>query len=426
MNIIRRSLLGVAGWALKGADLTLTNPAGWQMAGAGETWAKVKIGDTTQLQITTAWSAVRLIAETVGTLPLHLYRTTPKGRERAKDDPRYALVRWQPCDHLTAPEWKEAMVVSLATMGQAYNPVTRFESTNRVIEIQPVHKSRVQPEVQADGSLVYWLTDRRGQRRKLTRRDVMPVRGFGGVDDIEGYAPHRIHSNSLALSIAMEKYASEFFGSGGRPQGILKTAAEFPGESRDQIRASFAKYLQASRAKGELPVLDSKTEYQPISTPNNEAQFIESRKLQIAEVARIYRVPLHMLMETDKASYNNTEQANKHFLDYTLLAYLTRIESSLNSCLLEPGERAAGMYFEFDVNNLLRGDSTQRAQYYVQLRQAGAITQNEIRTKENLPLIDGADDLHVPMNMAPSDMLGEILTRNKTKGVANGAPDRTD
>ena len=414
MNIIRRSLLHLASWTLKGQDLTLDNPQGWQvLGGVGPTWANVPVSAHTQLQITTAWSAVRLIAETVGTLPLHLYRTTAKGRERAKDDARYALVRWQPCDYMTAPEWKESMVVSLATMGQAYNPVERFESTGRIVQIQPVHKSRVQPEILADGSVVYWLTDRTGRRRKLTRRDVMPVRGFGGAGELEGYAPHQIHGNSLALSVAMEKYAAEFFGSGGRPQGILKTEAEFGEKSRDQIRAGFATYLRESRQRGELPVLDGKTEYQPISTPNNEAQFIESRKLQVAEIARIYRVPLHMLMETERASYSNTEQANKHFLDYTLLSYLTRIESSLNSCLLEPAERAAGMYFEFDVNNLLRGDSTQRADYYVKMRNAGAITQNEIRTRENLPLIEGADDLHVPLNMAPGDQLTEILTRNK-------------
>lgn len=379
----------------------------------GPTWANVPVSEHTQLEITTAWSAVRLIAEAVGTLPLHLYRTTPKGRERAKDDPRYALVRWQPCDYMTAPEWKECMVVSLATMGQAYNPVERFQSTGRIVQIQPVHKSRVQPEIGADGAVVYWLIDRNGQRRKLSRRDVMPVRGFGGAGQLEGYAPHKLHSNSLALSVAMEKYAAEFFGSGGRPLGILTTEAEFPENKRDQIRLGFTKYMRESRARGELPVLDSKTQYQPISTPNNEAQFIESRKLQVAEIARIYRVPLHMLMETERASYSNTEQANKHFLDYTLLAYLTRIEASLNSCLLEPAELASGMYFEFDVNNLLRGDSTQRADYYMKMRQAGAITQNEIRTKENLPIVEGADDLHVPLNMAPSDQLTSILTGKK-------------
>lgn len=417
MNLIRRSLLRGAQWALKGTDLTLTNASGWAFLNGPSTWAKVNVGDTTQLQITTAWSAIRLIAETVGTLPLHLYRTTDKGRQRATNDPRYALVHDQPCEYLTAPEWKEAMVVSIATMGQAYNPVSRFESTGRIISIQPVLKSRVRPEIQRDGSLIYWLTDRNGQPVAKRREDILPIRGFGGVGDLEGFAPARVHGNSLALAVAMEKYAAEFFGSGGRPQGILKTTADFGDKSRDQIRKGFAEYMRKSRESGEVPVLDGSTEYVPIVQANDEAQFIEARKLQIAEIARIYRVPLHMLMEMDKASYSNTEQANKHFLDYTLLSYLTRIEAGLNSCLLTAAERAVGMYFQFDVRGLLRGDSTQRADYYVKLRTAGAITQNEIRTLEDMDRIEGADDLHVPLNMAPSDLLGEILTRNKTGGA---------
>lgn len=405
MNLFRRAMARTAALALKGAGLTLDSPQGWDILGTGRTWANIPVSASTQLQITTAWSAIRLIAETVGTLPLHLYRTTTKGRERAKDDPRYALVRWQPCDYLTAPEWKEAMVVSLATVGQSYNPITRFDSTGRILEIQPVQKSRVQPEVLRDGSIRYWLTDRHGQRRALTRREIMPIRGFGGVGELEGYAPHHIHGNSLGLSVALEKYAAEFFGSGGQPLGII-TGNYDPGEmTRDQFRRSVSRYIRESREKGEHPFFADGTEYTPISTPNNESQFIEARKLQIAEVARIYRVPLHMLMETDKASYNNTEQANKHFLDYTLLSYLTRIEASLNSCLLEPAERASGMYFEFDVNGLLRGDSTARADQYLKLRQASAITANEIRARENLPLVDGADDLVAPLNMAPLDQL---------------------
>lgn len=410
MNIIRRSLLHAADWVLKGADLTLTNPKGWAVSG-GATWAKVNVSDHTQLQITTAWSAIRLIAETVGTLPLHLYRTSVSGRERAKDDERYDLVRSQPCDYMTAPEWKEAMVVSIATRGQAYSKVDRMESTGRILQIQPVAKDRVQPEILRDGSIIYWLTDRHGQRVPCKREDMLPVRGFGGVGQLEGYAPHQIHSNSLALSVALEKYAAEFFGSGGQPLGVITTKADFGEKTRDQIREGFSKYLRLSREKGEHPVFDGETDYKPISTPNNEAQFIEARKLQIAEVARIYRVPLHMLMEMDKASYSNTEQANKHFLDYTLLAYLNRIEAALDSCLLTAQERKAGMYFEFDVNGLLRGDSTQRADYYQKLRVAGAITQNEIRTRENLPLMDGADELHVPLNMAPSDLLRQQIDK---------------
>lgn len=414
MNVVQKLMLRLA---LKGTDLTLTNPQGWQLVGGGTTWAKVPVMPDTQLQISAAFSAIRLIAETVGTLPLRLLQKTDQGTQRLTDDPRYTLVHDQPNQYMTAVEWKEAMTVSLATMGQSYNYVEAFESTGRIVSIQPVHKSRVKPDIKSDGSIDYWLTLRNGQRVALPRERICPIRGFGGVGDLEGYAPHQLHANSLALTVAVEKYGAEFFGSGGRPSGVITTKTEFGEKSREQIRQGFAKYMRESWLAGELPVLDSDTQYQPVSTPNNDAQFIETRKLQIAEVARIYRVPLHMLMEMDKASYANTEQANKHFLDYTLLSYLRRIESGLDSSLLTAKERAQGMFFQFDVRGLLRGDSTQRAGYYVQMRNAGAMTQNEIRELEDLPHHPGADDLHVPLNMAPSDMLASYLN-GKAQGNA--------
>jgi HK97 family phage portal protein len=404
MNLLRRAMLRLA---LKGADLSLVSPEGWQFLTGGDTWAKVRVGEDTQLKIATAFSAIRLIGEAVGILPLHLYRKTPKGRERATENPLYSLVHDQPNEYMTAIEWKEAMAVSLATMGQAYNYVQKFESTGRVVSIQPVHKSRVKPEIGDDGALSYWLTQRNGQRLQLRREQICPVRGFGGVGELEGFAPHQLHANSLALTVAVEKYGAEFFGGGGRPSGVLMTDHEFKADKRDELRENFQKYVAKSWREGILPLLEAGIKYQSVTTPNNEAQFIETRKLQIAEVGRIYRVPLHMLMEMDKASYHNTQQANKHFLDYTLLPYLVRIEQALNSCLLTARERV-DHYFEFDVRGLLRGDSTQRAAYYVALRNAGAITQNEIRSLENMPLIDGADDLHVPLNMAPSDQLASI------------------
>lgn len=411
MNFFKRL---IQPWSTKGTELSITEVNGW--TSAEPTWANVNVGEATQMRIAAAYSAIRLIAETVGTMPLHLHRKTQNGRVRATDHPLYDLVRHQPNQNMTAIEWKECMAVSLATLGQSYNYTSRFESTGRVYSIQPVHKNRCRPEIKQDGSVVYHYTTLRGVQVQLTRRDVCPIRGFGSVGDLEGMAPHRVHSQSLALTEAVERYGAQFFGSGARPSGILTT--ELPEtndksktqEQVDQIRNTFAQRVRESWANGLLPIMPRGLKYESVSTPNNDAQFIETRKLQIAEVARIYRVPLHMLMEMDKASYANTEQANKHFLDYTLMPYLVRIEQALNSCLLTPAERREGLYFEFDTNHLLRGDSTQRAQYYLQMRTAGAMTQNEIRTLENMDLHDGADDLHVPLNMAPSDLLRELQT----------------
>uniref|UniRef100_A0A193SBN6 HK97 family phage portal protein n=1 Tax=biofilter metagenome TaxID=1070537 RepID=A0A193SBN6_9ZZZZ len=413
MNFIRRSLLRLA---LKGTDLSLTEPRGWSvLGGVGPTWAKVNVNDLTQLQISSAFSAVRLISEVIGSLPLHLYRTTETGRQRAKDDYRYEFVHEQPNEYMTAAEWIEAMCVSLATQGQAYSYVSQFESTGRIVSIQPVLKTRVTPEIRSDGGLIYHLSLRNGRTLDLAREQILPVRGFGAVGELEGFAPHRLHGNSMALTVALDKYASDFFGSGGRPNGILSTKAEFGEKSRDQIRAGFAKYLQDSREKGELPVLDGETEYIPVSTPNNEAQFLESRKHQIGEMARIYRVPLRFLMEDDQSSYANDQQANKHLIDYTLSPYTNRIEKALNSCLLTREERRSGMFFKFDYRGLLRGDSAQRAEYYNKMRQAGAISQNEIRDLEDMDRRGpDCDELMVPLNMAPNSLLQDILVGDKS------------
>lgn len=412
MNIIAKLL---APWATKGVDLSLTEVGGW--SGSAGTWAKVNVVESSQMRIAAAYSAIRLIAETVGTMPLHLHRKTDNGRVRATDHELYDLVRHQPSPNMTAVEWKECMAVSLATLGQSYNYVGRFESTGRVYSIQPVHKDRCRPEIKQDGAVVYRYTTLQGRQIALQRRDVCPIRGFGGVSDLEGMAPHRVHAQSLALTEAVERYGAQFFGSGARPSGLLYTelADASPGtKTADQVqdvRRNFAQRVRESWAEGLLPIMPRGLKYQPVSTPNNDAQFIETRKLQIAEIARIYRVPLHMLMEMDKASYSNTEQANKHFLDYTLMPYLVRIEQGLNSSLLTPGERKQGLYFEFDTNHLLRGDSMQRSQYYQSMRIAGAISQNEIRERENMDTRAGADDLHVPLNMAPSDLLRQIQTK---------------
>ena len=409
MNIWKRAILRMA---LKGTELSLTDSVGW---GGGPTWAKVQVGEDTQFRIATAFSAIRLIAETVGTLPLHLYTKTDAGRKRATDHALYDLVRHQPNANMTAAEWKESMAVSLSTLGQSYNYVGRFQTTGRVFSIAPVAKSRVQPEILRDGSIVYHYTTLQGTRLDLQRRDVCPIRGFGAVGELEGMAPHRVHAESFALTQAIERYGAQFFGSGARPTGILQTESTETGAHRtaeqvEDVRRKFSQRVREAWSDGLLPVLPRGLKYQPVSTPNNDAQFIETRKLQIAEIARIYRVPLHKLMEMDKASYANNEQANKHFLDYTLMPYLVRIEQGLSSSLLTAEERRAGYYFEFDTNHLLRGDSIQRAQYYLSMRQAGAMTQDEIRVRENMDT-RGADDLHVPLNMAPSDLLRQIQTK---------------
>lgn len=401
MNKLQRWL---ARMAIKGTDLTLISRSGW-VPSAGGNWTLAPVNDATQFQIAAAFSCIRLISETVGTLPLKLYKSTDKGRITARDHYLYPLVTEQPNDYLTAIEWKEMVAIGICAFGQAYNRV-HFRPDGKVHSIEPVIRYKVSPEL-IDGEWVYWYTTRDGQRLKLTRREICPVRGFGNVDELEGFSPARLLGDSFGLTSAVEKYGAQFFGSGGRPSGVLKTSASLKAEQRHDIRENFTNYVKESWESGRPPLLESGVEYQSISTANNEAQFIETRKLQIAEIARIYRVPMPLLMEVDKSSYNNTQQANKHFLDYTLMPYLIRIEQALNSCLLTEKERK-DHYFQFDVRGLLRGDSEERSNFYQKMVVSGVMTVNEIRDLEDYPRIEGADDLMVPLNMAPLDTLRDI------------------
>lgn len=410
MNILQRAMLRLA---LKGTELSPAVSVGW---GDGPTWANVAVGETTQFRITAAFRAIRLISETVGTLPLALYRKTARGREHATDHPLYDLIRYQPNPNMTPIEWKESMAVSLVTMGQAYNYIGRFASTGRVYSIQPVPKARCRPELKMDGTVVYHYTTLQGRQLELGRSDVCPIKGFGNVGALEGLAPHQVHAESMALSVAVERYGAQFFGSGGRPTAVLETemseagAATKTAEQQEQTRAKFAQRVKEAWADGRLPILPRGLKYKPVATDNNEAQFIETRRHQVAEVARIYNIPADVLGETDKSSYSKGELANKQLLDYTLMPYLVRIEQALASSLLTAQERREGLYFKFDVRHLLRGDSTQRAAYYLSMRAAGAMSQDEVRELEDMDL-RGADDLHVPLNMAPSDLLRQIQTK---------------
>lgn len=379
----------------KAAELTLTDYAGWETLGGGPTWSGMTVRDSTVLEMTTSWRCIRLISETIGTLPLHLYRRTSEGRERATDHKLYRLVHFQPNPYMTAIEWKEAMAVSLCVWGQAYNDVTRLGS--RVTGIMPVPKTSVTPKINPDGELVFNYTNN-GVTEKRDRNSICPVKGFGGSGRLEGFAPHHFHKNSIGLSLAAEKYGAEFFEKGMRPSGVF-SGDKWPTPEQAQNFEDMFK-----RRDGKPLFVGGGHKYERMTSSNSEAQFMELREFQIKETGNIWGVSPDMLGVTGGQTYSNVEQRNIQFLTYTLTPYLARIEQALSSCLLTRTEQK-DLYLEFDVNGLLRGDSKARAEYYRTMRMISAMTPNEVRESENRDKAPGGDDLHAPLNMAPLDLL---------------------
>lgn len=386
----------------KSTELSLELAQGWEILTGGTTYTGKTVSANTLLQMSATWSAIRLISETIGTLPIHLYRRTDKGRERANKHKLYRLLHLQPNPYTTSVEWREAMAVSLCCWGQSYNKVDRLG--NRVTGITSLTKQQTNPFINSQGEIQYKVFEN-GKENTYTRGEILPIKGFGGPGQLEGYPPYKFHRNSLALGVAAEEYAAKFFNNGGRPSALLIGDKWPDKEKSDRLK----ELLQ--EAEGKTLVMGGGYSYEQVSASHTEAQLMEIREFQIAEAARIWRVPKSMLMARDgDSTFNNTEQQNIHFLQYTLRPYLVRIEQALNSILLTRDEQK-GLYIEFDVNGLLRGDSRSRSEYYRNMRMIGAIKINEVRRLENLPEDPNGDDLHMPLNMAPVDLARESLTR---------------
>lgn len=378
----------------------------WERFTGYDTYTNKPVNELTLFQISASWSAIRLISETIGTLPIHLYRRTEKGREKARDHDLYWVLHQQPNAFMTPTDFAEAIAVSLCCFGQSYNKIERVGK--RVVSILPVFKPDVSVRIE-NGYPQYKLT-LNGLQQDITQADICPIRGFGRSgfgrnDRIEGMPPFLLARNSLALAAAVEEYGARFFGNGAIPGGALVFEDWLDPEQRKLAREKFAKMHQGLENAHELAVLEGGTKYVPFGAKNNEGQMTETRAFQVIEVARWFRVPPHMLMDASRATYNNSETENLHFLKYTLRPYLVRIEQSLNRYLLTPLERRKGYYIQFSVEGLLRGDSLSRAQYIKTQRESGVITINEAREMENLPKIDGGDDVHVPLNYSPLDLL---------------------
>lgn len=390
-------------WTRAGQTLRLDDPRGWFFPRRKYTRP---VNDDQMLQLTAAWRAVKLITETVGGMPLHLMQRTNDVPTKAKEHPVYDRLNGRASMYQTSQAMIEQAVTSLCLWNKAY--IRRRGAGSRA-ELYVISKPFVNPRVLNDGFTLVFDVTQNGKTETLGIDEIVPIDGFSFPGALEGMGVAGMHQAAFSLAIAAEEYGAKYFATGGRPSGVLTTDLVLKKEQREQIRESYAKLLHGDiEDMGDLAVLEGGLKYQSISSTPDEAQNLATRKQAVLEMARIFGVPPHMLYEMDRATYANAEQNNREFLQYTLMPYLRRIEAAINVFLLSEGDRKK--YFaKFNVEGLLRADSAGRAAFYREGRTGGWLTQNEIRRLEDLPRVEGADDLHVPLNMAPSDRLMEVL-----------------
>lgn len=358
--------------------------SGWPFV-FGRSASGKNVNEFTAMQTTAVYACVRILAESIASLPLHVYEYKGQGKERVSEHPLYGLLHDSPNPEMTSFIFRETAMTHLLLWGNAYAQILR-DGMGRVVGLYPLLPNRMSVDRDEQGEIVYTYMPSNDsnphvtQQVKLHRQDVLHIPGLG-FDGLVGYSPIAMARNAVGMTLACEEYGSAFFANGARPGGVLK----HPGVLKDpsKLRKSWQAVYGGTANTGKVVVLEEGVDYQQISIPPEEAQFLETRKFQIDEIARLYRVPPHMIGDLDKSSFNNIEQQSLEFVKYTLNPWVVRWEQSLQKALLSPAEQKR-YFMKFNVDGLLRGDYQSRMAGYAVGRQNGWLSANDIREMENM------------------------------------------
>ncbi len=398
----------------------------------GGTTSGKAVTERTAMQMTAVYSCVRILAEAVAGLPLHLYRyTSDGGKEKAVGHPLYLLLHDEPNPEMTSFVFRETLMTHLLLWGNAYAQVIR-NGKGEVMALYPLMPNRMTVDRDNAGRLYYKYQKNssdaptmEGSPFLLKPSDVLHIPGLG-FDGLVGYSPIAMAKNAIGLAIATEEYGAKFFANGATPGGLL----EYPGTVKDpdRIRESWNRGFAGSGNANKVAILEEGMKYTPISISPEQAQFLETRKFQINEIARIFRVPPHMVGDLEKSSFSNIEQQSLEFVKYTLDPWVVRWEQSLSRALLTVDEKK-GFFFKFNVEGLLRGDYQSRMNGYATARQNGWMSANDIRELENLdriPAEDGGDLYLINGNMLPLMHAGTFADYDSTEKEVTASDESQD
>ena len=371
----------------------------------GPTAAGKTVTEKSAMQLTAVYACVRILAEAIAGLPLHLYRRGKNGsKDKAADHPLYSLLHDEPNPEMTSFVFRETMMTHLLLYGNCYSQIIR-DGRGQVTALYPLMPNQMSVDRDERGQLYYtYLRSNEeaatmsGSTVYLMPEDVLHVPGLG-FDGLVGYSPIAMARNSIGMALACEEYGAKFFANGASPSGVL----EHPGTIKDisRLRESWNSVYGGSKNAGKLALLEEGMHYAPISISPNEAQFLETRKFQVDEIARIFHVPPHMIGDLERSTFSNIEQQSLEFVKYTLNPWVCRWEQALTRALLSPREKRE-YFIKFNVDGLLRGDYQSRMNGYAVGRQNGWMSANDIRELENLdriPAEQGGDLYLVNGNM---------------------------
>ena len=356
----------------------------------------VDVDEESALKISTVYACVKVISETIASLPLNLLKELTNGdSEKAKQHPLYTILKDVPNSEMSSFTFREMLMTNLLLWGNAYALIKRNKN-GEIIELYPLKSKNMVVERDAvSNNIKYTYTNNRGITKTYSPKQIFHIPAFS-FDGIIGVSPITYAREAMGLALATEEFGARFFGNGARPGGVL----EHPGVLKDpeKLRESWNKVYQGTANSHKVAVLEEGMKYHEIGMSPEDSQFLQTRSFQIAEICRIFRVPPHMVGDLSRSTFSNIEHQSIDFVVHTIRPWLVRWEQAITRALLSEEERTI-YYAKFNVDGLMRGDFVTRMNGYAIARQNGWMSANEIRALEN-------------MNKIPADQGGDLYLLN--------------
>ena len=356
----------------------------------------VDVDEESALKISTVYACVKVISETIASLPLNLLKELTNGdAEKAKQHALYTILKDVPNSEMSSFTFREMLMTNLLLWGNAYALIKRNKN-GEITELYPLKSKNMVVERDAvSNNIKYTYTNNRGITKTYSPKQIFHIPAFS-FDGIIGVSPITYAREAMGLALATEEFGARFFGNGARPGGVL----EHPGVLKDpeKLRESWNKVYQGTANSHKVAVLEEGMKYHEIGMSPEDSQFLQTRSFQIAEICRIFRVPPHMVGDLSRSTFSNIEHQSIDFVVHTIRPWLVRWEQAIARALLNEEERTI-YYAKFNVDGLMRGDFVTRMNGYAIARQNGWMSANEIRALEN-------------MNKIPADQGGDLYLLN--------------
>jgi HK97 family phage portal protein len=414
---LKKAVSTLSNWLVVGPDPKIRDPQ--NSSRGGDSTAGVAVTDQTAMTLSAFWACLMLKGGTVGGMSIGVFDGYGEKTHRAVTNvPLFGILHESPNADQTPTDYWEFATISLMLRGNHY--ARKLKEGGRLIGLEPVRPDIVSVRRREDGRIGYrWSWE--GRSYDLTEDDVFHIRGFGG-GPLGGLSTIAYARESLGLAIAAERTAGGLFANGVRPTGALTFKEFLSPDDRTIARGDMVDQFAGAANAGRPFILEGGATWSSISMNADDAQLLESRAWSVEDVCRWCMTPPVMIGHTSKTTSwpTGTEQQVLLYLKFGLNTMLRRIEQSIRKQLLTPAERARGLFAEFNMETLLRGDSAGRARFYQVMTLIGAMTRNEVRSKENLPPIDGGDVVTIQSQNVP---LEQLIQQSVEDGLQKLLPD---